>query len=60
MLNKIWDISPDCGWYNVIRVGLQLPTIEVRFENLHVEAEAFVGSRALPSFANFNLEMSRK
>ncbi|XP_017215551.1 pleiotropic drug resistance protein 1 isoform X3 [Daucus carota subsp. sativus] len=38
-----------------MRLGLQLPTIEVRFENLHVEAEAFVGSRALPSFTNFNL-----
>nr|XP_017233841.1 PREDICTED: pleiotropic drug resistance protein 1-like isoform X2 [Daucus carota subsp. sativus] len=39
------------------RVGVQLPTIEVRFENLHVEAEAFVGSRALPSFINFNLDI---
>ncbi|KAL8118570.1 pleiotropic drug resistance protein 1-like [Apium graveolens] len=37
------------------RVGVQLATIEVKFENLHVEAEAFVGSRALPSFFNFSL-----
>ncbi|KAK1363006.1 hypothetical protein POM88_038567 [Heracleum sosnowskyi] len=37
------------------RVGVELPTIEVRFENLNIEAEAFVGSRALPSFINFNL-----
>ncbi|KAK1376051.1 Pigment permease [Heracleum sosnowskyi] len=36
------------------RVGVQMPTIEVRFENLNVEAEAFAGSRALPSFVNFN------
>ncbi|WOG89279.1 hypothetical protein DCAR_0208516 [Daucus carota subsp. sativus] len=43
--------------HRIDRVGLQLPTIEVRFENLHVEAEAFVGSRALPSFTNFNLEI---
>uniref|UniRef100_A0A7N0VLX7 ABC transporter domain-containing protein n=1 Tax=Kalanchoe fedtschenkoi TaxID=63787 RepID=A0A7N0VLX7_KALFE len=35
------------------RVGLQNPTIEVRFEHLNVEAEAYVGSRALPSFINF-------
>ncbi|XP_073153582.1 pleiotropic drug resistance protein 1-like [Henckelia pumila] len=35
------------------RVGIELPTVEVRFENLHVETEAHVGSRALPSFINF-------
>ncbi|ESW34612.1 hypothetical protein PHAVU_001G166300 [Phaseolus vulgaris] len=35
------------------RVGIDLPTIEVRFENLNVEAEASVGTRALPTFANF-------
>ncbi|KZV17493.1 pleiotropic drug resistance protein 1-like [Dorcoceras hygrometricum] len=37
----------------VDRVGIELPTIEVRFENLNVETEAHVGSRALPSFINF-------
>ncbi|GER48392.1 pleiotropic drug resistance protein, partial [Striga asiatica] len=35
------------------KVGIELPTIEVRFENLKVETEAYVGSRALPSFMNF-------
>ncbi|GAB2269455.1 transcription factor [Dionaea muscipula] len=35
------------------RVGIDNPTIEVRFEHLNVEAEAHVGSRALPSFVNF-------
>ncbi|GAB4850124.1 transcription factor, partial [Ancistrocladus abbreviatus] len=35
------------------RVGIALPTIEVRFENLNIEAEALVGSRALPSFTNY-------
>ncbi|XP_073017623.1 pleiotropic drug resistance protein 1-like [Primulina eburnea] len=35
------------------RVGIELPTIEVRFEHLNVETEAHVGSRALPSFSNF-------
>ncbi|KAL1810497.1 hypothetical protein DCAR_0730200 [Daucus carota subsp. sativus] len=39
------------------RVGVELPTIEVRFQNLNIEAEAFVGSRALPSFINFNLSI---
>lgn len=35
------------------RVGIELPTIEVRFENLNIEAEVYVGSRALPTFINF-------
>ncbi|XP_051135572.1 pleiotropic drug resistance protein 1-like isoform X2 [Andrographis paniculata] len=35
------------------RVGIELPMIEVRFEHLKVETEAYVGSRALPSFVNF-------
>ncbi|KAK8678822.1 hypothetical protein V6N13_144303 [Hibiscus sabdariffa] len=35
------------------RVGIDLPTIEVRFENLNIEAEAFVGTNALPSVLNF-------
>ncbi|GMI82038.1 pleiotropic drug resistance 12, ATP-binding cassette G40, PLEIOTROPIC DRUG RESISTANCE 12 [Hibiscus trionum] len=37
----------------ITRVGINLPTIEVRFENLNIEAEAFVGSNALPSVLNF-------
>ncbi|KAK1358249.1 hypothetical protein POM88_051505 [Heracleum sosnowskyi] len=39
----------------VDRVGIDLPQIEVRFENLKVETEAHVGSRALPSLINFSL-----
>lgn len=35
------------------RVGVSLPTIEVRFQNLNVGAEAYVGSRALPTVFNF-------
>ncbi|KAJ7962917.1 Pleiotropic drug resistance protein 1 [Quillaja saponaria] len=35
------------------RVGIDMPTIEVRYEHLNVEAVAYVGSRALPSFMNF-------
>ncbi|KAK1358244.1 hypothetical protein POM88_051500 [Heracleum sosnowskyi] len=36
-------------------VGIDLPTIEVRFEHLNIEAQVHVGSRALPSFVNFNI-----
>ncbi|KAM0932601.1 putative ABC-type sulfate transporter [Dioscorea sansibarensis] len=35
------------------RVGVDLPTIEIRFENLKLQAEAHVGSRALPTILNF-------
>ncbi|KAG8375490.1 hypothetical protein BUALT_Bualt10G0105300 [Buddleja alternifolia] len=35
------------------RVGLDLPTIEVRFEHLNVDADAYVGGRALPTVSNF-------
>ncbi|KAH9288445.1 hypothetical protein KI387_032562 [Taxus chinensis] len=34
------------------RVGLTLPTVEVRFENLEVEAVCYVGGRALPTLWN--------
>ncbi|KAM4100329.1 hypothetical protein ACB094_05G060000 [Castanea mollissima] len=39
------------------RVGISLPTIEVRFEHLNVEAESYVGSRALPTFLNINVNI---
>ncbi|XP_059640406.1 pleiotropic drug resistance protein 1-like isoform X2 [Cornus florida] len=39
--------------YRIDRVGISLPTIEVRFEHLNVDAEAYLGSRALPTFINF-------
>eukprot|EP00257_Ricinus_communis_P024853 XP_025012267.1 pleiotropic drug resistance protein 1 isoform X2 [Ricinus communis] len=39
------------------KVGLDMPTIEVRFEHLSVEAEAYVGSRALPTMFNFSVNM---
>ncbi|KAF8393294.1 hypothetical protein HHK36_021535 [Tetracentron sinense] len=35
------------------RVGIDFPTIEVRFEHLNVDAEAHVGSRGLPTVLNF-------
>ncbi|XP_052206530.1 pleiotropic drug resistance protein 1-like isoform X2 [Diospyros lotus] len=39
------------------RVGIDIPTIEVRFEHLNVEAEAYTGSRALPTVLNFLINM---
>ncbi|KAL3645872.1 transcription factor [Castilleja foliolosa] len=39
------------------RVGIDIPTIEVRFEHLNVDAEANSASRALPTFVNFNINM---
>ncbi|WCJ30204.1 ABC transporter G family member 39 [Euphorbia peplus] len=39
------------------RVGLVMPTIEVRFEHLNVDAEAYVGSRALPTIFNFSANL---
>ncbi|KAL5710887.1 transcription factor [Ranunculus cassubicifolius] len=39
------------------RVGLDLPTIEVRFEHLTVEAGVYIGSRALPTLLNFTINI---
>ncbi|KAJ4794727.1 ABC transporter G family member 39 [Rhynchospora pubera] len=36
-------------------VGIEMPTIEVRYQDLQIHAEAYVGGRALPSIANFFL-----
>ncbi|KAH9609119.1 hypothetical protein KSS87_004485, partial [Heliosperma pusillum] len=40
-----------------LRVGIDFPTIEVRFENLNIEAEAYVGSRASPTLVNFTANL---
>ncbi|KAG0577501.1 hypothetical protein M758_5G154100 [Ceratodon purpureus] len=37
------------------RVGIKLPTIEVRYEKLSVDATCFVGERALPTLKNATL-----
>lgn len=34
-------------------VGLEIPKIEVRFENLEITAKVQVGSRALPTLVNY-------
>ncbi|KAL3650719.1 transcription factor [Castilleja foliolosa] len=39
------------------RVGMDMPTIEVRFEHLNIDAEAYRASRALPTFVNFNINL---
>ncbi|RVW53973.1 Pleiotropic drug resistance protein 1 [Vitis vinifera] len=39
------------------RVGLDIPTIEVRFEHITVDAEAYIGGRALPTIINFSANM---
>ncbi|CAN4094857.1 unnamed protein product [Withania somnifera] len=35
------------------QIGLDLPSIEVRYEHLNIEVDAYTGSRALPTFTNF-------
>ncbi|TQE09771.1 hypothetical protein C1H46_004545 [Malus baccata] len=35
------------------RVGIDIPKIEVRFQNLKIAAEAYAGSRALPTVFNY-------
>ncbi|KAG8375439.1 hypothetical protein BUALT_Bualt10G0100100 [Buddleja alternifolia] len=39
------------------RVGIDMPTIEVRYEHLSIDAEAYSASRALPTFINFNINL---
>ncbi|XP_062018349.1 pleiotropic drug resistance protein 2-like [Rosa rugosa] len=37
------------------RVGIDIPKVEVRFQNLSIEGDAFVGTRALPTLWNSTL-----
>lgn len=39
-------------YFLLCRVGISLPTVEVRFQHLTVEADCHVGDRALPSLLN--------
>lgn len=39
-------------WFLMNRVGIEIPKIEVRFENLWIEGDAYVGTRALPTLLN--------
>lgn len=36
-------------------MGIEIPKIEVRYENLSVEGDVYVGSRALPTLFNVAL-----
>ncbi|XP_057470461.1 pleiotropic drug resistance protein 2-like isoform X2 [Actinidia eriantha] len=39
------------------RVGIDIPSIEVRYENLSIEGDAYVGTRALPTLLNASVNM---
>ncbi|KAH8952003.1 hypothetical protein BDL97_09G061300 [Sphagnum fallax] len=41
--------------HRIDRVGIHLPTLEVRYENLTIDANCFVGDRALPTLKNATL-----
>ncbi|CAA0810621.1 ABC transporter G family member 32 [Striga hermonthica] len=43
---------------HVFIVGLEFPKVEVRFQNLKVDASVHVGSRALPTIPNFIFDMT--
>lgn len=51
-LNLRWLALLNTKFYFNFRVGIRLPTVEVRFEHLTIEADCHVGSRALPTLPN--------
>ncbi len=50
MLHVLQHLSHTLGVQ--CRVGIAPSTVEVRFEDLHIQAKVFVGARALPSVLN--------
>ncbi|PWZ23262.1 ABC transporter G family member 38 [Zea mays] len=40
------------------RANIQIPTVEVRFRGVNVQAECHVGTRALPTLANVSLDVA--
>ncbi|KAF8083300.1 hypothetical protein N665_0783s0010 [Sinapis alba] len=42
------------------RVGIKLPTVEVRFEKLTIEADCHIGKRALPTLPNVALNIAER
>jgi hypothetical protein len=44
-----------CIYYD--RAGVDIPTIEVRFEHLNVQSQVQVGKRALPTITNYMLHI---
>lgn len=51
----------DCNLFSVLihgnRVGIEIPKVEVRFQNLSIEGDAYVGTRALPTLLNSSMNM---
>jgi hypothetical protein len=41
--------------HRIDRVGIKLPTLQVRYENLSIDAKCLVGNRALPTLKNATL-----
>lgn len=46
------ELTTDFCWN---RVGIEIPKIEVRVQNLSIEGDAHVGTRALPTLLNSTL-----
>ncbi|XP_031487459.1 ABC transporter G family member 42-like [Nymphaea colorata] len=44
--------------HRIDRVGIELPTVEVRFENLTIQAQCHLGSRALPTLWNTTIDVA--
>ncbi|XP_020584448.1 ABC transporter G family member 42-like [Phalaenopsis equestris] len=44
--------------HRIDKVGIDLPTVEIRFENLCVEAKCHVGNRALPTLLNATINIA--
>ncbi|KAI3671593.1 hypothetical protein L1987_87332 [Smallanthus sonchifolius] len=58
-IDKIFkDAEEDNGKFlkkfrdRIDKVGISLPTVEVRFQNLKIEADCYIGDRALPTLPN--------
>ncbi|CAN4126457.1 unnamed protein product [Withania somnifera] len=50
--NMCWSYTYMYAWN---RVGIEIPKIEVRFEHLCIDGDAYVGSRALPTLWNASI-----
>lgn len=54
VINKLLrDANKPCDLNINYRVGLEVPKVEVKFENLNISTKVHVGSRALPSLTNY-------
>ncbi|KAJ7568866.1 hypothetical protein O6H91_01G050900 [Diphasiastrum complanatum] len=64
ILDKVFKVTEEDNERFLIKlrnridqVGIALPKIEVRFEHLNVEADVYVGTRALPTLINFTVNI---